>query len=224
MQSATWSRVFRIVWRINAVALLLLVLLAIVGITSTLVSALFSSSASKQAPSPNVAPAEAGKPTLRLAQFEQIASTGIIRAELRSPESGSFSIKGGSGTAHNILFIDTADGRSWWLLPNSDLSIEGDRTIALPGTGMDSPLGKVYNLVDPNNPNMSSILLSDLKGIKKSTLASGSVVLDQVVALSPNEAKIIYHDEKGFHVAVVNPVEATKIRESSLSITFPPRK
>ncbi len=223
MQSATWSRAFRMIWRINGVALLLLLLLAIVGISTSLVSGLFRS-ASNQTPSPNVAPAEAGKPALRLGHFEQIGSTGIVRSELRSPEVGSFSIKGGSGTSHNILFLDTADTRSWWLLPNSDLSIETEQTISLPGAGMDSPLGKVYQLTDPNDPNMSSILLADLKGTKKSTVASGSVVLDQVVALSHSEAKIIYHDDKGFHVVVVNPAEATKIRESAISIVFPPRK
>ena len=227
MQSSTWSRVFRNIWRINGVAMLLLLALAIVGISSSLISSLVRSSPTHEVQSPNVAPPEEGKPKLRLGRFEQIGSTSIVRAELRSSESDSFTIKssgGGNGTTHNVLFVDTNDGKSWWLLPDSNSIIEGEQTLAIPGSGTDSPLAKVFHFTDPINKSSSSLVLADLKGIKKISLVTGAIELDQVITLSATEAKVVFHDAKGFHVTSVNPTETTKLRDAPISFVFPPRK
>ena len=226
MQSITWSRTFRIIWRINGAAILLLLLISIIGISTTLLSALFRNS--RQAPinQVNVAPPVEGKPQLTLGSFDRIQSTSVLRADLRSPGKDSFSsYKGGSSsTSHNILFFDTADGKSWWLLPNSDLSIQSEQMVSLPGEGMDKPLGKLFHLVDEDAANQSSLILSDLKGLKQTTICTGDISLDEVIVFSATNAKVVYHNAGGYHFITVNPTEVTKVSEAPITFSFPPRK
>ena len=225
MPTFSWSRVFRIVWRINGLALLLLLLLALVGLSGTLLSGLFRNARASQVPQPNVVPATEGKPELRLGSFERIPATTVLRADLHSPDRDSFSsYKGGSSVSHNILFYDTQDGKSWWLLPDSDADIASEETVALPGQGMDAPLAKVFLIRDPADAEAASLMLTDLKGIRRATLARGNLRLDEVLAFSKDEAKVLYHDPAGYHLATVNPTDIAKIREAAVTFAFPPRK
>ena len=226
MHAFSWSRVFRIIWRINGAAILLLLLLACIGVLTNLLSGLFRSSRHAPANQVALAPAVEGKPQLRLGSFDRIRSTTVLRADLRSPAKDSFSsYKGGGDSAsHNVLFFDTADGKSWWLLPNSDNSIQSEQTIALPGDGIDKPLGKLFHLVDDEDEKSSSLLLTDLKGTKQLTICTGEILLDEVIAFSPTNAKVVYHNAGGYHLISVNPSEITKIAEAPISFSFPPRK
>ncbi|MBI4913844.1 MAG: hypothetical protein HY823_14010 [Acidobacteria bacterium] len=225
MQARTWTRVFRIVWRINGIALLVLLVLAILGISSSLLSGLFRNSRPNALNQANLAPPVEGKPELRLGSFERVHATSVLRADLRSPDKDSFSsYKGGSSTSHNVLFIDTNDGKSWWLLPNSDLVIRSEQTVSLPGEGIDKPLAKIFHLVNEEDIKSSSLVLADLKGLKQTTISTGEIRLDEVVAFSGNDAKVIYHDANGYHIITVNPSDVTKVRESPISFKFPPRK
>jgi hypothetical protein len=225
MTSISWPRVFRIVWRINGLALLLLLLLAVVGLGGTLVSGLFRMSHASQAPQPNVAPAEEGQPELRLGAFERILGSTVLRADLHSPERDSFSsYKGGSSVSHNVLFYDTQDGKSWWLLPDSESRIASEETVALPGQGMDAPLAKVFLVSDPARADADSLMLTDLKGLKRVPLAQGNLRLDEVLCFSKDDAKVLYHDPAGYHLVTVNPTDIAKVREAPVTFAFPPRK
>lgn len=225
MTTFSWSRVFRIVWRINGLALLLLLLLALVGLSGVLWSGMFRNAGASQAPQPNVAPAVDGKPELRLGDFERVQGSTVLRADLRSPEGDSFgSSKGGSTVSHNILFYDTLDGKSWWLLTDSDADIASEETVALPGQGMDAPLAKVFLVSDPARADADSLMLTDLKGLKRVPLAQGNLRLDEVLCFSKDDAKVLYHDPAGYHLVTVNPTDIVRVREAPVTFAFPPRK
>ena len=225
MQSTSWSKVFRNIWRVNAVAIFLLVTISVVGLSATLLSGLFRSSHRNQAVSPDLAPQEPGKPELRLGQFARIGSSNVIRAELRQLGEGSFSIKGSRSISHNVLFVDTTEGKSWWLLPNSNSTIAEEHEMSVTRSGIEISLGKVY-LIDAGgteNEKQSSLVLADPKGIKQVVVAKGGILVDELITFSAEEARLLYHDQAGYHLALINPSETKLVNDNKLPITFPPR-
>lgn len=225
MTSFSWSRLFRLVWRINGLALLLLLVLAVLGAGGLLVSGLARSAGTQGVPRPNVAPAVEGRPELRLDGFERIPGTDVLRADLRTRDGGSFSsYKGGGSASHNVLFLDARDGKSWWLLPDSDSEIAAEQAVTLQEGQMDAPLAKVFLLRDPARPEGDRLLLTDPKGLRRAPLAQGDLRLDEVVAFSRDEARVLYHDAVGYHLVTINPTDIAKVRESAVTFAFPPRK
>lgn len=225
MSTIPWPRLFRIIWRINGAALLLLLLLALVGLSGTLLSGLFRTSRGEEVQAPGVAPAAEGEPELRLGAFQPVGDTGVLRADLRSPSGDSFGgYKGGGGAVHNVLFVDASNGKSWWLLPHSGWVIESEQAISVQAGGMEAPLAKVFHLVDEAMPKASSLRLTDVKGLKQTTLAIGDLGLDEVIASSRTVAQVVYHDAGGYRLVTVNPTDLVKVREVPLAIAFPPRR
>jgi len=226
MRTVSWSKVFRVVWRVNAVGIFLVVVLAVVGLSAALLSELFRSSHRAQAAAPEVAPHEAGKPELRLGTFVAVEGTSVVRAELVEMGEGSFSLKGSRTTTRNILFVDTSDGKSWWLLPNSDSVIANEQEVSITGNGIEASLGKLYSIDSEGagKTPKADLLFSDPKGTRLVTVAKGGVELDGVFTMSREEVRVVYRDQTGYHLAVVNPAEAKLIRDSKWAIIFPPRK
>ncbi len=226
MRTISWSKVFRVVWRVNAVGIFLVMVLAVVGLSATLLSELLRSSPRPQAVAPEVAPQEAGKPELRLGSFQRLEGTSVVRAELSETGGGSFRLKGSGSTTRNILFVDTSDGKSWWLLPNSDSVIAGEQDVSLVENGTSIPLGRLYS-IDSEGPDKkaeTTLVFADSKGTRQVTVAKGGVEIDGVFTLNREEARVVYRDPTGYHLAVINPTEAKLIRDSKWAITFPPRK
>jgi len=226
MRTISWSKVFRVVWRVNAVGIFLVVVLAVVGLSATLLSELFRSSHRAQATAPEVAPQEAGKPELRLGSFQRLEGTSVARAELNESGGGSFSLKGSRSTTRNILFVDTSDGKSWWLLPNSDSVITGEQEVSITGNSTETLLGKLYSIDSegPDKTSQTALVFADPKGTRQVTVAKGGVGIDSVFTMSREEARVVYRDQTGYHLAVVNPAEMKLVRDSKWAITFPPRK
>lgn len=225
MRALTWSKVFRIVWRVNAVGIFLVVVLAVVGLSATLLSELFRSSPRAQA-APEVAPREAGKPELRLGNFMAIEGTQVARAELMELGEGSFSLKGSRSTTRNVIFVDTSDGKSWWLLPHSDSVIAGEQEVAVVENGTSIPLGRLYSIQSegPDRKPQTTLVFADAKGTRQITLAKGTVEIDGVFTPSREETRVLYRDPTGNHLVVVNPTEMKLLRDTKWAITFPPRK
>lgn len=210
----------------NALVILLVVVISLIGISATLLSGAFRSSQRTQKVTPDLAPQEPGKPELRLGQFSRVGNSNVLRAELREQGEGSFSIKGSRSIAHNVLFLDTNDGRSWWLLPDSNSVISEDHEISITQNGKEVPLGKIY-LIDPDNHEQekeTSILLADAKGVKQVILAKGGLLIDELTTFSNDDARLLYHDQSGYHLAVINPAETRLVKDSKVAIAFPPRK
>jgi len=226
MRAISWAKVFRVVWRVNAVGIFLVVVLAVVGLSATLLSELFRSSHRAQVATPEAAPQEAGKPELRLGNFMAIEGTQVARAELMELGEGSFSLKGSRSTSRNILFVDTSDGNSWWLLPHSDSVIAGEQEVAMVENGTSIPLGRLYSIESegPDRKPQTALVFADAKGTRQITLAKGIVEIGGVFTPSREETRVLYRDPTGNHLAVVNPTEMKLLRDTKWAITFPPRK
>ena len=228
MKTVSWSRVFRNIWRVNAVAMFLLLTISVIGLSSVFISGFFRSNYRNQVTAPDLAPQEQGKPELRLGDFTRVGTSNVLRAELHEMGEGSFSIKGSGSrsVAHNVLFIDTIEAKSWWLLPDSNSSIEEEHELSLTQNGAEVSFGKVY-LVEPGNQGpdkQSSILLADSNGNKQVILATGKILIDEVTTFSANEAKLLFHNSAEYHLVTINPSETKSIKDAVVKIAFPPRK
>ena len=228
MRSISWSKVFRNVWRVNAVAIFLLLTFAVIGISASLISGLFRTSNRNQTIAPDLAPQEQGKPELRLGDFKRVGTSNILRAELREIGEGSFSLKssGSSSIAHNVLFIDTTNGKSWWLLPDSNSSIEEDHELSLTQNGTEVLFGRVYLIESGQQENKKedSLILTDSNGKNQAVLAKGRILIDDLTTFSAGEANLLYHDSAEYHLASINPSETKLIKDTKVPIAFPPRK
>lgn len=226
MRSMAWARVFRNIWRINGVALLLLLVLALGGLTISLASGLFRGHRQNQGTPPDLAPQEPGKPELRLGSFSRIGASTVLCAELREPGEGSFSLKGSRSIAHNVLFLDTSDGKSWWLLPDSNSTIAEGHELSVNVNGTEAPLGKVY-LIEPDGREEAkdaTLLLTDAKGTKQVVLAKGRILVDELATFSAEEARLLYHDASGYRLALIHPTETRLLKDVKVNLVFPPRK
>lgn len=226
MKSIAWAKVFRNIWRINGVAILLLLALALGGLILSLTSGLFRGRRQSQASPPNLAPQEPGKPELRLGGFSRIGTSTVMRAELRELGEDSFRLKGSRSVAHNVLFLDTSDGKSWWLLPDSNAVIAEEHELSVNANGTEVPLGRLY-LIDPSgneDRKDSTLLLADAKGTKQVVLAKGRVLVDELATFSAEEARLLYHDAAGYRLALLHPTETRLIKDIKVNLVFPPRK
>jgi hypothetical protein len=208
--------------------MLVLLTIAVIGISSSFISEIVRSTRRNQITTPDTAPQEQGKPELRLGNFTRVGNSSVLRAELRESGEGSFSIKssGSRSIAHNVLFIDTTEGKSWWLLPDSNSSIEEEHEMSITQNGTVISLGKVY-LVEQGNQGpgkQSSILLADSNGNKQVILAKGKVLIDELITFSASEAKLLFHNSAEYHLVTINPSETKSIKDTPVKIAFPQRK
>lgn len=121
------QKIFRYLWRINAI----LILMAAGGIVLAVSSFLFDDVhqrvvQSREAASgiPVTGPAEGKESSapLTLGRATAVKGTNIMRAELRSPgsEGKGFSSGGSASETRNVLFIEPGEKSGRWLLPDND--------------------------------------------------------------------------------------------------------
>lgn len=120
-----WKRLFEWVWRLNGLLLLGGLLACLAGALVLLAN--FARFAVREDPEERltqVAGADLSAQNLRLADFREIAGTGLLYAQLAAPSEYLRSGSGdGFGAARNLLFFDTATQRAHWLLPDNEQSL-----------------------------------------------------------------------------------------------------
>lgn len=225
MDKTKTNTLFRTIWRLNGIVIFGAITIGTLIFIAVLINMLIDNvSKEPSKPAPNVAPVAEGKPKLQLGNFERVLDSSIVKAGLG--ESGSsYSLKSGPSGDHNLLFLDTKTGQSWWLLPDSNSVITSKTEISLEQDKQTQQLAMVYEITTAQKPAaVSTLLLTDPQGIKKLVLASGDLQLDEVISLSSTEAKVLFHKSNGYFVITVNPSEITKIQESAIAFTYPPQK
>jgi hypothetical protein len=117
------DRIFRWIWRIDAVLILFVAAAAMALVVMLLLEvAGFSRS---EPPGPQLAEVAGtdlrAREDLRLRDFHPVAGTSFLYAQLASPSdsirSGS---SGGWGSARNLLFFDTTTRNAHWLFPDNE--------------------------------------------------------------------------------------------------------
>ena len=213
---------FRVVWQINAVVILLAGLLAVGLLVAVVVNTW--PSGGRSAHEANVADQVAAKdgaelgdaePTTEhanIGQFENIAGTSALRAEVRVAGRSSapdFSSKSGDMSTRNYLYFDTTTGAARWLMPDNKtefLSVRDFPDHASRADATNEPVRvTVYQLraqaprggARNDRRNQETLAVSDPDGHHFRVLAEG---IDEVNALWLDDAR---------HIAALYSIGAT---------------
>jgi hypothetical protein len=217
------SQVFRVIWRINAVLILVASGLAALGLAALVIGemGLTRWGGSAGVDKPLQVQAASGR-TLALGQFQIVSGTNIARAYLAAKAPERMASSSGSGETRNILFIDLSSGETSWLFPSheQELSREEELFAPAPPEPRSTLLATLY-LVRPvgSAPEAAGrLFLVSPSGRRTAELAVGVTSVPASFVKSPSEATLLI-ERSGTHALL--PVDLTsfaKQPESSLSI------
>jgi hypothetical protein len=224
------SRFFRIVWRANA---LLILVAAAGGVFSVLALLVSEVSSSMRARSPAaVAPAIVTKDSsepLHLSGFSQIEGTTVYRAYLARASRPGYKLgsSGDSPENHNILLFDGSTGTTRWLLQGTteliayseDLSGEDE-------SGKSRPPFATVALIKPASSDPDAVdgrlLAFDITATSVRELATGVRAVDSASLTRSGEIAILFEQKRQYHLMRVDPKTFYPVSDHVLSI--PPLK
>jgi hypothetical protein len=226
-EAMTARRFFGVLWRVNAVLILVTGVLA----SAVLVFAiweLFKDATRREARNVlNVASEEIDTSTTRLGDFETVAGAHALRAPLNVEQNYAF----GSGSKEttsiqNYLFYDTADGTSRWLLPgHKGLLLVTHELSDRDYTEPKKPtVGFVYEIVDTDttgdrkltSKDKKVVGLSDPAGRRFGRLLEGVDDVNGVVLNEKGRAVILYTTAGTLRAAEVDIQESKVVKDGAL--------
>jgi hypothetical protein len=133
----TATRLFRTIWRVNAALLLLVLLCLAVVLGGFLLSELWSGARRAQSAAAAAVVEDDDGARLLFGAVEQVSGTPHVLIPLRTEHAGKFS-SGGSSETRNLLFYDSATGRSRWLRSDHQAVVVHHELLRAPGTKGDA--------------------------------------------------------------------------------------
>ena len=199
----TAHRFFRIVWRINAIVLLIaaaaaLVILSIaaVGLGGEMLRAKVRSDAVK------VAGQRVETSRYQFEGFELLPGTSVLRAPLVVYESYGFASSGGGRAARNYLYYDSRTRNAHWLLQGNEKLISWNCALKTSPTPPESPrfLAALYAVVESDSDHdgqlsssdQSFVLLTDAAGVQQTRILDRVSSIQGCETLSPSSAVLFY--------------------------------
>lgn len=223
MRGRMWDRFFRVVWRINGVAILLILFSTMAVLLTEAVAPLLRHTRPRDERSALAPPDVEGKPTLRLTEFAASGRPGILRARLVSTRPPAYVSSGAQeGVTHNFLFLNTRDGKTWWLLPDADSTVIAEDDVTFE-QGEGTVLARLIRVQNGDDAAHVTLLLTDVTGVKRTILATGVLEWVEVSVTSPTEASVVYLDSSGHHLLIIDPAACSVVREVPFKVEFPPR-
>ena len=220
---AKWQKVFRYLWRMNAV----LILVAAGAITFGVGALLFdqfgaSQARSREAESGPLAGAGASDRRLFLGQASLVPGTNFMRADLLMHREGGGFSSGGYAETRNILFIHPGEKQARWLLPDDKRVIVERSDVATDdGEGKSKRTVATVALVkareaDPQT-GTGALLLFGPSGTPIVPVADGVRAL-HVAALAGNQITVLYERDRQLVVALFDAVSLAKQEEQTMPV------
>jgi hypothetical protein len=162
-------RFFLLVWRIDAILLLMMGVLAVAVLSYAAFQIYRDATRTRQVSNVvNVAGEQIDKSKVELGRFEPVAGSSVLRAPLQIEQQYGFS-SGSKETSsvQNFLFYDPADGSSRWLAPgNKGLFLAAHELPEREYVKPEKPVvAVVYELVDSDTTGDQRLTASDAKVI-----------------------------------------------------------
>jgi hypothetical protein len=216
------QRIFRYLWRINAV----LILLAAGAITFGVVALLVGEFGARVARNRE---AEAGIPVvaadsnahLSLGRVSVVAGSDVMRADLSLNRGGAGFSSGGYTETRNILFIDPGQKAARWLLPDNDHVISDSSDITddtdHKAKRMIATAVLVKSTASSPETAVGRLLLFDPPG-KKVVEVANNVREMHLASLSGGELSILYERDRRLVLAAFDPESLAKRREQEIDV------
>jgi hypothetical protein len=220
------QRLFRYVWRVNAV----LILVAAAGVSFAVVTLMWSEFGGSAARSrvfdaaPPLGGSDSGE-RLFLGQVALIRGTSVLRGELVSHRSGAgiSSGSGGYSETRNILFVDNESGVARWLLPDDDHIITEHPDVM---TEVDDRSGgrpvATLALIKPAHADLEviegTLLLFDPAGVRVQTVAEGVRALHSATLNAGGRIALLFERRRKYVLASFDGTSFEKKEEHELTV------
>ena len=220
------QKIFRYLWRINAVLILFAAGAITFGVGDLLIGefgARTARSREAEAGIPVAAPADSNA-HLSLGRASVVAGTNVMRAVLSLDHGGKGFSSGGYSETRNILFIEPDQKEARWLLPDND-HIVSDSSDITEGSDRSSKrlIATAVLVKSPTgSPETAGgrILLFDASGRKIVEVASDVREL-HLASLSGGELTVLFERNRRLVVAAFDPGSLTKRREQEIVVPQP---
>lgn len=218
------QKVFRYVWRIDAVLILVAAGAITFGVGAMLFAQFGASSArSREAAAGPLPHSDTADPRLFLGQASIVAGTRVMRADLLLHEYGGGFSSGGYSETRNILFIDPSEKSPRWLLPDDDHIItEHDDVVADAGSETAKRTICTVALVKARDSDRQTatgrLLLFGPSGTPVIEVATGVRAL-HLAGLSGEQLTVLYERDRQLFIATF---DSSLSKQSEQAMTVPP--
>src|SRR5262245_36188940 len=230
----TSHRFFRIVWRINAIALLVAAAGAVVilGIGAVALGGDMVRNW-REREMVTVAGQEVESSHFQFEGFELLPGTSVLRAPLVVYESYGFGSSGGGRATRNYLYYDSSARSARWLLKDHEklISWSCDLKTAATPAAESRTLGSLYAVVESDSDHdgrltssdLSSVLLTDPTGVQETRILERVSSIQGCEVLSGSSAVLFYVSKSELRAATLDLLQLRIGGDASLA-AVPGRK
>ena len=217
------QKVFRLLWRINAVLILVAAGAITFGVGTLLVGQFGASLARvREAESGPLVAGTTTDPHLFLGQSSVVPGTSFMRADLLLHRDGGGFSSGGYAETRNVLFIDPAEKESRWLLPDDKhIIVESSDVVANEDPGKSKRVVATVVLVKAGDGDRQTskgrLLLFGPSGSPIIEVADGVRAL-HVAGLSGEQITVLYERDRQLVVASFAAASLAKQREQAMIV------
>jgi hypothetical protein len=211
------AKVFRIIWRINAVVILLAAVALLIAVIS-LAGTLFRRDAGGAEPQTPVVAATAQKEQLHLRPLQRVEETTVLRADLvEEQKSSSYLSKGGSSRTRNVLSVDIPSGKASWLFPTHGQIVETSYTLFREEQKTLADVSFVKALHEGMRDSDGRVVIIDPTARRSVVVAEHVTNLDSA-SVANGVATIVC--QRGAHYVVItaDPLALVKLTEREITI------
>jgi len=229
----TSRRVFAVVWRVNAVLILLTAVLACAVLSFGAWQIYRDATRTRRVSAVvNVAEDRIDRSRLQLGSFEEIEGSRVLRAPLRIEQQYAF----GSGSketssVQNYLFYDPSSRRSHWLLPgNKGLFLSMRELPERRDSKSERPIvAVVYELVEADTTGNNRLTASDAKvvgvsnasGLRFTRVLTGVEEINGVTLTADARILVLYTSASTLKAAEIDVATYTVVRDGPLQTVAP---
>lgn len=213
------TRLFRYIWRIDAILILIAGALITIGATALIIPEIRRSAPQKDSLVTNTGPDDASSLQLQLGHAEVVPGTAVLRAELQTEKEGKGFSSGGYSETRNILFIDPDKKEGRWLLPDNEHVIEDSTEVLEKSSGSASQIVATAAVVraagDSSKPGR--ILLFDATGKKVVEVAKDATDL-RLATLTGDYVLVLFERNHRLVRANFDPVSLAPKDQQEINI------
>jgi len=220
------QKLFRYLWRINAVLILFAAGAITFGVGALLIGEFGGRTARSREAEAGIPVAAAADTSahLSLGRASVVAGTNVMRADLSLDRGGKGFSSGGYSETRNILFIEPDQKEAHWLLPDND-HIVSDSSDITEGTDRGSKrliatAVLVKSTTGSPETDGGRLLLFDASGRKIVEVASAVREL-HLTSLTGGELIMLFERNRRLVVAAFDPGSLTKRREQEIAVPQP---
>lgn len=220
------QKLFRYLWRINAVLILFAAGAITFGAGVLLIGEFGGRTARSREAEAGIPVAAAADTTAHfsLGRASVIAGTNVMRADLSVDRGGKGFSNGGYSETRNILFIEPDQKEAHWLLPDNDHIVSDNSDITEGTDRISKRLIATGVLVKSTKGSPETtggrLLLFDASGRKIVEVASDVREL-HLTALTGGELIMLFERNRRLVVAAFEPGSLTKRREQEIVVPQP---